>query len=200
MTEHSPQSTGSSSQKPGSVIGKQVRNLLIVLVAVALSVAMFLGISTQTNSGTLAAMAKNATPLETAVANDKPTLMEFYADWCASCQAIAPELGEIKQQYGDRVNFVMLNVDNSKWLPEILHYGVNGIPHFVFLDRTSQPVTSAIGEPPRAILEANLDALIANAPLPFSGMHGQSSSFEAPLAPGKTGSDDPRSHSSQVVE
>jgi len=52
------------------------------------------------------------------VANGKPTLIEFYANWCS--QAMAPIW--LTAKYPDSVNFVMLNVDNTKWLPEILKY------------------------------------------------------------------------------
>jgi hypothetical protein len=45
---------------------------------------------------------------------------------------MAPDVGVLKKQYGESVNFVMLNIDNTKWLPEILNYRVDGIPHFVF--------------------------------------------------------------------
>lgn len=175
----------------------KLRNLLIAVTAVILSVAIFLGFQTTATSTSLSAQAESATPIEVALANGKPTLTEFYANWCTSCQAMAPEIAEIKKDYGDYVNFVMLNVDNTKWLPEILRYRVDGIPHFVFLNRNGEPIAQTIGEQPRSIFVANLDALLADSPLPFATATGQTSEFTAPVSssPSQT---DPRAHGSQV--
>ncbi|HEY9599472.1 MAG TPA: thioredoxin domain-containing protein, partial [Cyanophyceae cyanobacterium] len=126
--------------------------------------------------------------------------MEFYANWCTSCQAMAKDLSELKQQYADSVNFVMLNVDNSKWLPEILKYRVDGIPHFVFLGQDGNAIAQAIGEQPRPVLAANLNALIAALPLPYIQANGKISAFDAPVSTTGTAQDDPRSHGTQVKQ
>jgi thiol-disulfide isomerase/thioredoxin len=170
----------------------RIRNLLIVVVAIVLSTAIFLGLRTETGSASLGAMADAATPLEVAISNGKPTLMEFYADWCTSCQAMAADMNALKQEYGDRVNFVMLNVDNSKWLPEMLRHHVDGIPHFVFLNPTGEAIASTIGEQPRTIMAANLTALSTDSPLPYQQINGQFSKVENSSVPQR--SDDPRSH------
>jgi thiol-disulfide isomerase/thioredoxin len=178
-------------------LSAKLRNFAIVLAAVILSVGVFLGVRTETGSATLTTIAENSVPLEEALSNGKPTLMEFYANWCTSCQAMAPDMATLEQQYGETVNFVMLNVDNSKWLPEILSYRVDGIPHFVFLDKAGTPIAQTIGEQPRSIMEGNLVALLAGDPLPNAQATGQTSAFSAPVtAPNQT---DPRSHGSQVV-
>ncbi|MFM7277359.1 MAG: thioredoxin domain-containing protein, partial [Microcystis aeruginosa] len=106
-----------------------------------------------------------------------------------------PEIAEIKKQYGNAINFVMLNVDNNKWLPEILRYRVDGIPHFVFLNNQGQPVAQAIGEQPKSILTANLEALLTNSTLPYATTAGETSDFNILVGASQT---DPRSHGSQV--
>jgi thiol-disulfide isomerase/thioredoxin len=190
--------TNSGSEKLTSTTAIKVRNLLIVLAGIALTVSIFLGMQTETPSTTLTDMAKASTPLEVAVTNGKPTLLEFYANWCTSCQAMAKDLKEIKQKYSDRVNFAMLNVDNNKWLPEILKYRVDGIPHFVFLSDKGNAIAQTIGEAPRQIIEDNLDALISGKSLHYAQATGQVSSFNAPVKPVSSSSTDPRSHGSQV--
>lgn len=173
----------------------RLRNIIIALAAVILSAALFLGLQTQTNSTSLEAQAENSTPIDVALSNGKPTLTEFYANWCTSCQAMASEMAEIKTKYGNSVNFVMLNVDNNKWLPEILRYRVDGIPHFVYLNKDGTAIAQTIGEQPQSILEANLDALIADSTLPYANTTGQASDFN----PKTASSSDPRSHGAQVV-
>ncbi len=185
-------------EQPESTVGMRVRNLVIVLVAIALSVALFLGLRTEANSVSLSMLDKQSTPLEVALGNGKPTLIEFYANWCTSCQAMAPDMAQLKQQYPDSVNFVMLNVDNSKWLPEMLKYRVDGIPDFVFLNKDGAAIAQTIGEQPRSIMAMNLEALITGEPLPYAQAGGQVSKFAAPVAP-DSGADDPRLHGSQVV-
>lgn len=186
------ESTATSSELSA---GKRIRNLLIVIVAIALSVALFLGVKSQNTGVSLAGLAEKSTPLEVALSNGKPTLMEFYADWCTVCQAMAPDIAQLEQEYAD-INFVMLNVDNTKWLPEMLKYKVDGIPHFVFLNKQGEAIAQTVGSQPRTIMATNLDAMIAEKPLPYAQASGQVSKFTAPVAPAK---DDPRSHGSQVV-
>lgn len=199
MSLNSPNSTSAPAPKDSEIqAAARVRNLLIVLAAIALSVSLFLGVRTQTPASSLTEMAKASAPIETALTNGKPTLMEFYADWCGSCQAMAKDLSAIKQKYAEPLNFVMLNVDNDKWLPEITKYRVDGIPHFVYLNNKGSSVAETIGEMPRSIMEDNLDALIAGKPLPHIQASGQVSDFTPATGPVKTSSSDPRAHGSQV--
>lgn len=189
----------SPSTSPQINLVARIRNLVIVLVAVLLSVAIFLGLRTQTGSATLSAIADDSMPLEIALSNGKPTMLEFYANWCTSCQAMAADMAELEQQYGNEINFVMLNVDNSKWLPEILSYHVDGIPHFVFLGKDSDSIGETIGKQPKLVMAENLIALLAGETLPHAKATGETSAFSAAIAPAKQNTSDPRSHSNQVV-
>ncbi|NET47826.1 MAG: thioredoxin fold domain-containing protein [Merismopedia sp. SIO2A8] len=194
-TANSPTSTPATGL---SAAGTKVRNGLIAVVAIILSVALFFGINNPSGENTLAALAESSTPLAMAEGNGKPTLMEFYADWCTTCQAMAPDLKELKQGYGDRLNFVMLNVDNTKWLPELAEYRVDGIPHFVFINGDGEAIASVIGEQPRTIMAANLEALTQGESLPYLTQVGQTSVVEAPSTTtainDNSRKDDPRNH------
>ncbi|MBD2415007.1 thiol:disulfide interchange protein [Nostoc calcicola FACHB-389] len=187
-----------SPEKSESTLGKRLRNFLIAIVAIALSVAFFLGLRTETTSASLAKLSEASTPLEVAMTNGKPSLVEFYADWCTVCQKMASDIAQLETEYADKLNFVMLNVDNTKWLPEMLKYRVDGIPHFVFLKSGGETIAQAIGDQPRTIMASNLEALVTGSSLPYGQASGQVSKFSAPVTP-TASQDDPRSHGSQVV-
>ncbi len=191
MTTHSTD----TSQAPA--LGIRVRNLSIVLVAIALSVAIFLGVRTDLTATSLPELAETSTPLEEALNNGKPTLIEFYANWCTTCQAMAEDMGQLRQQYDNQLNFVMLNVDNSKWLPEVLQYRVDGIPHFVYLNNSGEAIAETIGEIPQTVMAANLDALMTAASLPYATATGETSAFKTAVTPASEPQVNPRSHSSQ---
>ncbi len=173
---------------------ERMRNLAIALVSIVLVVALSLSVRAQ-DGDSLTAQATRSQPIDIALSNGKPTLVEFYADWCGVCQSMSKDLAAVKTEFGDRVNFAMLNVDNTKWLPEVTKYRVDGIPHFVFFDRQGTEIAQAIGEQPRTVLVAKLTDLIegkiATSSQP-SAPKGETSQFNPKVT--NTPNDAPRAH------
>lgn len=110
---------------------------------------------------TLKTMAQTATPYDVAIANPKPTLIEFYADWCTTCQRLSPTMNELHDQWGDRINFVMLNIDDPHWARQIKQFQVNGVPNITLMDSEQTAMDVFIGNTPKSILEKGLTQLLA---------------------------------------
>ena len=131
-------------------------NLVIVPGAIALGSSPLSGLVTLKN------LAKSSTPYQEAIANGKPTLIEFYADWCGTCQSMASTVENLENQYGDQVNLVMLDIDDPQWDDLGQEYEVTGIPQYNFLNADEQKIESFIGRVPQSILAQAFDRLLNN--------------------------------------
>ena len=58
---------------------------------------------------------------------------------------------QVQRQYRKDVNFVALNIESSRWAPEVSEYRVRGIPYYAFLDGAGHQQAAAVGRLPREV-------------------------------------------------
>ena len=64
--------------------------------------------------------------------SEVPVVLDFWAEWCPPCRALAPTFDQLAKQYAGRVRFLKLNVDENQQVPQ--RFGIKGIPTLVFFD------------------------------------------------------------------
>jgi thioredoxin 1 len=85
--------------------------------------------------------------------NDKPVIVDYWAEWCGPCRMIAPVLEEIAGEYGDKVDVVKLNVDENPGIAQ--RYQILAIPTLnVF--QNGEVVKQIKGAKPKAALLKDL--------------------------------------------
>ena len=103
---------------------------------------------------------------EIAFTNNKPTFLEFYAEWCEVCREMAPKVSALKDEYEKDINFVFLNVDNQKWGNYIQKFDVNGIPQVNLFDRKGNLISTFIGKQETIKIRESIDDLEKKAKKP----------------------------------
>ena len=76
------------------------------------------------------------------LSSDHPVLVDFYADWCAPCRAVAPVVEALSSELGDSLAVVKVDVDQNRALAET--YDIRGIPTLM-LFKGGKPVETVVG-------------------------------------------------------
>ena len=86
-----------------------------------------------------------------------PVVVDFWAEWCGPCRAVAPILEEISNEYGTKIKIVKLNTDEE---PSIaMKYGISSIPTMnVF--QGGEVVKAIVGAKPKPVLLRELDEFL----------------------------------------
>lgn len=70
------------------------------------------------------------------VSSESPVLVDFYADWCGPCKMLAPILKQVKQELGDSVKIVKIDVDKNQSIAS--KYQVRGVPTMLLFKNGKQ--------------------------------------------------------------
>jgi thioredoxin 1 len=83
-------------------------------------------------------------------------MVDFWAEWCAPCRAIAPTLEELARESGGKISLAKVNVDAQPGLAA--RYGIRSIPTILFI-KGGKVVETIVGAVPKAQLKKKLDAI-----------------------------------------
>jgi len=86
---------------------------------------------------------------------DRPVLVDYWAEWCGPCKAIAPILEEIADEYGDRIRIAKVNIDENPDVPA--RFGIRGIPTLM-LFKNGHVEATKVGALSKSQLTAFLDS------------------------------------------
>lgn len=90
---------------------------------------------------------------------DKPALIDFYADWCGPCKAIAPALEELAAEYAGEIYVYKIDTEKEKELAAA--FGIRSIPTLFFIPMEGDPQV-ARGALPKGTLKEAIDTVLLN--------------------------------------
>ena len=147
------------SESGESLLKRSFKAILVLLISVVfISFVLFRNLFFQ-STYLLKSFGELSVDPEIAFKNNKPTFLEFYAEWCEVCKEMAPQVSAFKDEYEKDINFVFLNVDNQKWGNYIQKFTVNGIPQINLFDKKGNLISTFIGKQDEIIIRKSINNL-----------------------------------------
>ena len=147
------------SETTEKLLNKNLEKIIVLLITILIiTLILFRNIFFQ-STYLLKSFGELSVDPEIAFNNDKPTFLEFYAEWCEVCKEMAPKVSTLKEEYEKDINFVFLNVDNQKWNNYIRKFDVNGIPQINVFDGKGNLISTFIGKQEELMIRSSIDQL-----------------------------------------
>jgi len=90
----------------------------------------------------------------------QPMVVDFRAGWAQPCQKIAPVIDRAKIQYGERITFVTVDIDDPENRKIVDQYQVSTVPTLIFIDPKGEVVSHTVGPMDDAALENEIKKLL----------------------------------------
>ena len=88
----------------------------------------------------------------------QPVVVDFFAPWCGPCKTLAPRLDKLAGEFGDRIKFVSINLDQAQNLARELN--VQGVPTLFFFGADGKLADTSVGLLAADALRAKLEQLL----------------------------------------
>ena len=88
--------------------------------------------------------------------NETPILIDFWAEWCMPCRALAPIIDELATEFKGKVRFAKVNVDECRDIPA--KFGIRGIPTLLLFNG-GKKVNELVGNQPKEKIRTMLSSL-----------------------------------------
>lgn len=91
--------------------------------------------------------------------NNKPAIIDFYADWCGPCKMVAPILEELAAEYKDDLIIYKVDTEVEQELSAV--FQIRSIPSLLFIPKDKQPMMQAGALPKSALKQVIEKELLA---------------------------------------
>ena len=89
--------------------------------------------------------------------NDKPVVVDFWAEWCGPCRQVAPVLEQIATEHADKIDVVKLNIDENPQTAAA--YRITSIPTMAVISG-GEVVKTIVGAKPKPMILKDLEAFL----------------------------------------
>jgi len=91
------------------------------------------------------------------IKSSKPSIVDFWAEWCGPCRTIGPVFEELAKEYSGKINFFKMNVDENSSTPA--KFGIRGIPTLL-LFKDGKMFDQIVGAVPKEHIAEILDKIL----------------------------------------